>query len=421
MKFELKNRNDAIYNIISFAIFGVSGIAINIIIINLYGTKYLGVFNQAIAIYIFLSQIGSLGIQVSCLRHTAQYSTDQKELGYLITSALLLVTLAAFVVSLGTYLAAPLFSILFSSPDVSIAIVAIVPGIFFFCLTKVVFNVLNGLQYMRLYACFQAARYLVVLAALIVAYHLGVPGNQLTITFSIAEALLFFTGLLVIGRYIRYPANFRRFCETSLRHIRFGLKSLPGGISVELNSRVDVIMLGIFASDRTVGIYSFIALLFEGINQFPIVFRRIIDPIITKLMVAEDHQSIIAMIRKGKVMGLGGLAVIAVLAFSAYPFLAKIVDPSGDLLVGWTGFAILLVGSVIYGGYAPFSGILVQSGYPGIHTTLMMATLVTNATLNALLIPWYGLEGAATATSVAFILFCVYLSFLSRRMTGIAI
>ena len=48
----------------------------------------------------------------------------------------------------------------------------------------------------------------------------------------------------------------------------------------ELNSRIDVLSIGYFLSDSMVGIYSYAAILSEGIAQISMVMRRNIDPII---------------------------------------------------------------------------------------------------------------------------------------------
>ena len=51
---------------------------------------------------------------------------------------------------------------------------------------------------------------------------------------------------------------------------------------IELNTRVDIIMIGIFMSDEKVGIYSFAALFAEGFYQLLIVLQNIMNPIMAR-------------------------------------------------------------------------------------------------------------------------------------------
>ena len=51
---------------------------------------------------------------------------------------------------------------------------------------------------------------------------------------------------------------------------------------IELNTRVDIIMIGIFMSDEKVGIYSFAALFAEGFYQLLIVLQNILNPLMAR-------------------------------------------------------------------------------------------------------------------------------------------
>ena len=50
----------------------------------------------------------------------------------------------------------------------------------------------------------------------------------------------------------------------------------------ELNTRVDVLMIGAFLGDVKAGIYSIAILLAEGLWQFSVVVRNNINPLLTR-------------------------------------------------------------------------------------------------------------------------------------------
>ena len=64
--------------------------------------------------------------------------------------------------------------------------------------------------------------------------------------------------------------------------MKFGYKSFIGSILVEVNSRVDILMLRIIVLDKNVGIYSFSALFAEGFYQILTILQNSYNPILSK-------------------------------------------------------------------------------------------------------------------------------------------
>ncbi len=112
---------------------------------------------------------------------------------------------------------------------------------------------------------------------------------------------------------------------------------------------------------------------------------------------------------------VGALGVASI----GYPFFVKWFLPNEiyqeSIPVFWILIAGLLVGSV----YRPFAGILLQAGRPGLRTLLVVVLLLTNIIGNLLLIPHFGMNGAAAATATAFALESVLIVFFTRRFLDI--
>ena len=62
-------------------------------------------------------------------------------------------------------------------------------------------------------------------------------------------------------------------------HLRYGRSVVISGLSLELNARVDVLVLGGFLSSSYVGLYSFVAMLIEGFYQLIIVVKNFLNPL----------------------------------------------------------------------------------------------------------------------------------------------
>jgi len=176
-----------------------------------------------------------------------------------------------------------------------------------------------------------------------------------------------------------------------------------------------VLVLGIFTSDAAVGIYSFAAFFVEGLLQLPIVARRLVDPVLTRLAAQNDVQGRADLLLKGRNLGALFVAVIGAGMAFTYPWYASWLGNSEIAAASWPVFLLLMAGACLFAAYATFGGIFSQTGMPLVQTWLNLAILVTNLSLNMALVPLWGVIGAAIATSLSFAVGTVYLRFLVFR------
>ncbi|MCB0317463.1 MAG: oligosaccharide flippase family protein, partial [Bdellovibrionales bacterium] len=158
-----KFSTDLIWNFGSLAVLGGAGIVINIIIASYAGSDALGVFNQVFAIYIFLSQICVGGVHFSLLKEVSYAQDDIEHCARICTSALALSAIISFVICIVSFSLTGVVENLLDSVDVGKGLVCAIPGLIFFSLNKNLLNLLNGLQWMRAFAVFQALRFLGIL------------------------------------------------------------------------------------------------------------------------------------------------------------------------------------------------------------------------------------------------------------------
>src|SRR4030095_6718684 len=84
-------------------------------------------------------------------------------------------------------------------------------------------------------------------------------------------------GLAALGRDLLVRTGFKGDARWVVRHLSFGWHALPGNLITELNTRIDVLVLAVFVSDRIVGVYSFVAMLAEGVFQIGVVVRAVVN------------------------------------------------------------------------------------------------------------------------------------------------
>jgi len=408
---------DVLWNLGSLALLGASGVVINSIIAHYQSPASLGVFNQAFAFYIVLSQIAVGGMQFSVVKHLS-HTDDGDLMATVISSALFAITATAVLVATVVFLLAHYIGAAFESEDVKLGIQFICPALVLFSVNKAFMNVLNGTRRMRAYAIFQALRYVLIILTLISLVLAGFSGAYLAWCFFVSE-LFIAVGLFKFIHQFVVRFGFRHVARSWVfRHVSFGLRGFFGGMLSDLNTRVDIILLGYFVSDARVGIYSFAAVFAEGFGQISYVVKQNLDPIIGRLTAANNIDELRLLMRKVVRVFVPCMCALAIGSALLFPLMA-------DLLAGarftesWPIFAILLVGVVINAGFRPFQGVFLLTGHPGLHSLFFLAVVLSNAILNVLLIPRIGLAGAAVATSLAYVVESLLILYGIRRILNV--
>jgi O-antigen/teichoic acid export membrane protein len=412
-------RRDVIWNIASLFVLAICGILTNFAIGKYYGPEALGIFNQVFAVLIICSQLSSCGLYFSCINFIAENQQDAFRYSNILITALALSLIIACFVCLTVLLGRNLIFLYFDSKNVELGTLLILPAVLFSGLNRILLAALNGLRHMRIFALFQSLRYLLIFFSVLILISIGLPSFSLATAFSIAEIILF---CLILGYIIRF--TWITFCfpsrEWFLKHIKFAGKAFPSGFLLDVNMRIDVMILGLLFPDKTVGIYSIAAMLAEGVAQVPYAILYNVNPLIVKYRLRNEFSKIKDLIRKVNLTTVPILTIISISCVILFRFTIKVFGMS-EFFIGWQYLTILLTGISLSSGFIPFGMILNQFGYPGWQTIYLSSIVLTNLILNSFLIPMYGNIGAASATAISFFLSIFYLKFFFRKATSIKI
>lgn len=376
----------------------------------------LGIFNQVFALYIILSQIGVGGIQYSTLKQISYHQDDLNSCSEITNSALVLVAGLALIISISTIFLAEVAANFMANSEVGIGLKFVAPGLFFFALNKVLMSTLNGLNRMRPYSIFQSLRYILLPGFVLVFILFNFTDAQLVLALTFTEVILF---LLLIIYIYRNVILFRRIDNLFLNlrdHFNFGIRSFMSGILTELNTRVDVLLLGYFLSDAYVGLYTFVAFIVEGVGQIAYAVRWNVDPILGDMFSKGQIELFLDnayKIRNRAYVFIGSLGVLIIIL---YPILIGYVVPEIDVKVSSMVLIILMIGVVINSGYRPFIGLLLQGSKPVLHSLIMSILVINNILLNIVLIPMFGVYGSALATSSTFVLEAFLIYYFSKAV-----
>jgi O-antigen/teichoic acid export membrane protein len=412
-----KLSRDIAWSIGSFFTLAVSGIVINISITTFRDAAALGIFNQAYAVYIIISQFAVWGIHYSVLRYAAYFEKSPSKRGRMLFSAGVIALLSGLSFAFLTMLTAPFASNLFESADTGAAIQYASLGLILFPLNKVLLAYLNGIREIKAFSILQGMRYSLVMLFVSIIAITNLSIKYTTLSFFFAEAVT--TLGLIIFLWQRQHHIYLTFSKMwVIKHLKFGTKGLAGGMFAEVNSRIDVLLIGIFLSDRATGIYSFAAMLVDGLYHILAMVRINLNPLLVVAVRDQDWtQARHLRSQLGKIM-LPIIFILSIFLVLAYVILAHWIIPGKGLLEGLPSLLILLCGLNVICIFAPLDNLMIVSGHPAYQATQQIIAVAANSVIAIMLLPLFGIEGAALGTAASYIAGISMLIFFTRRLLG---
>jgi O-antigen/teichoic acid export membrane protein len=412
-----KLTQDIAWTLGSFVLLAASGMVINLVVAGARDAAALGVFNQAYAVYIIASQLATLGLHYSVLRHAALHEAEESVRGPMVFTAAACALALGVAAALAVALAAPALGSLFDSEATGRAIAWAAAGLALFSLNKVLLAYLNGLRRMKAFSLLQGLRYLLVMVVVCAVAAGPWPIERATGAFLVAEVATAAAALAYLAR--RRLARHLHFSREWLgKHLRFGSKGLAAGMFAEFNSRIDVLLIGIFLPDREVGIYSFAAMMVDGVYHVLAMIRINFNPVLVGSLRDRDHEGAVRLRRQSARIVLPATLAMAALAVLALWGLSTWVVPQKDLHLGLPSLFILMSGLVLVSALVPFDNLLMVSGHPGYQTLQQLITVLANAGVAVALLPVLGIAGAALGTAVSYVAGITALALFSRRVVG---
>lgn len=170
------------------------------------------------------------------------------------------------------------------------------------------------------------------------------------------------------------------------------------GMQVVL-SRIDTVMLGVMTGPVETGAYSAAAQIATVVTFGLMIVNPIAAPLIAELYhrgKARELQSVVTLAaRVTTVVMIASVIILVPLGSSILGLFGVGFD------LGYTALLILLVGQVANALTGSVGFIMAMTGHQNQSALILAATVCFNIALNSVLIPRYGLNGAAIATAVS--------------------
>lgn len=193
--------------------------------------------------------------------------------------------------------------------------------------------------------------------------------------------------------------------------LRYGIRSWPGSLAERLQFRADLFLVNALVGVTATGVYSVATSVAETLWYIPaalgvVIFSRVAGGGLDAAPLTSAVTRV--TLAFGLVVGAAALVVAPIGVEVLYGASFRDAGPALQLL---------LPGIVAYGVVSVLSQFLLAAGAPGRSTLVLLAGLTLNLVANALLIPRFGIMGAAMASSISYTVTALLMVVAFHRLT----
>jgi O-antigen/teichoic acid export membrane protein len=377
----------------------------------------LGLWTMTITINELFLFLGCIGIPGAITKYVAEYGDDEDARHQIFSCGIVNLFVIGLVVGVILYFFSAHIADIFGMPELK-NLIEIIAIFFPFSMILVsLTSLLTGLRKMKLlaYVNIFSAVLSIVLVLLPILLGWGIKGAVLG---SSLTTLL--TTVITIYLAKDYLANFSliNYMQTSKKILRFGSTTTTAGALGQIMHKADIIMIGYFLSTTEVGIYSVALALARMIWMFPKAISRVSYPAMSEYWGNRNTQALKKMVDKATKYTACVLLPIGLLLFMFSNDIISIIFSKIDPLLASPPLRILLVGTLFHGVIVPIGAIFASTEKLRIILLQAVIVAISNIILNVMLIPIYGIVGAAIATTTSLIInFSFSLFYMKKLLT----
>lgn len=369
---------------------------------RIIGAEVLGIY----ALILTIMKWGSFSSDLGIGGATTKRISEAEEPGAYLTAGILSILTIGLVVSLGMFLAGPLIEAYVSNfnqyIDISIAWFLVVL-LFIRLFYKFPLKVLNGERKVHITALLkpikQGSQSLIQIALIVFGYSL------------LGMLVGYAVGGIIIGLLALYFVSTRPVWPKA-RHFKtlfdYGKYAWFGMLKSRIFNDIDVLILGVFVSPAAIGVYTVAWSLSKFLELFSNSISSTLFPEISYSSTQDSMEVVRGYVEDS--LTYTGLIVIP-------GFVGGLILSEELMLIYGTEFVngavvlwILIFAILIYSYQKQFVNALNGIDRPDLSFRVNIVFAILNTGLNLVLIPEYGIEGAAiaSAVSVAFALIFAY-------------
>lgn len=409
----MKNYSDGMKKVMKGAGLVMAGIMVSKVLGYIYrvivartGTEPYGLLSMGLALFGILVTFSLLGLDTGVLRYVSYYKSKNdpsKIKSTLISTLRISMPLSVFFAILSFVLSGWLANNFFHNPQletifkiISVSVPFDVLGIILFQFNKA-FHIVKYEVFIK-----YIGENVVKIIALIALLFLGVELLGPTIAYTIG---IIFSGILAFmttsKKVFPFMSKEIEYIPVYKKILSFSWPLILTHFLIMISSWVDTIMIGYFRNASEVGVYNAAIPTAQVLYVIPYAISFLTIPVLTGLFAKKDWKSF----NKIYSTTTKWIFTFELFVFTAFAFLSSHIMTTLfglDYSAASTPFLILSIGYFLnYIAIISSNILVVFKKTKWIFIDLVFGTLL-NVILNYILIPLYGINGAAIATSLSF-------------------
>ena len=409
-----KTMRDVQWAFISLAISSFVHFLLRVVLGRELGASGLGLYTLVFTIYMFGMQFAAFGIGSAVSKYIAEHNENLKRVKEFASSGVIGSFISGLTFGIILYLFSNVIAInFFHSPEMVHLLKITAFGFPFIALQKTVLGTLTGLRKMNYFALLNIVQNVSVFALsviLVILFKMNVTGAVFGFIFPTIFVGLF--SLFFIKDSFEVPS---KLFNTVLRELSwFGFYVVLANSISMINTQIDSLLIGHFMNETEVGYYAVAVVLIQGITLLPSAVQKVSGPIIASYHGKKEYENIKNVIKKTLVKTFLITIFLSTLLAILGKFLIGILFTE-EFLPAYIPLLILLIGYSIYAPLISVGGALSNIGKVNILFRIDALCALMNTILNIILIPKFGIIGAASATSLSLMITVVVNLYFIKR------
>lgn len=377
-----------------------------IILARQLGPENYGLFYAVLTFIMFFLFFRDLGMGTALVKYIPEFRVKRKfnEIKTAVTSVLIFQVLGSVIFAIVLILLSKnLEQNYFRDPAASTMLylfIIYVIGSVFFRLSKTMFN---AFQNMKIFSLFEFLKNFIFLLLTLLFFYLGFGFYAPAIAYAL---LCYLIVLLLLHPLLQTFPIFKykivNFWPTTKKIFLFGLPVFATGIASKIISSIDTLILTYFRTLAEVGIYNVILPSSTIFLHFGASISAVVFPIVSELWAKKDKKKIsigLRLLHRYSFVFIIPPALI-VIAFSKH-FINFFFGE--QYISGALALQILMLGALLFVVAGINHSIISAIGKPKIVAKIVIFAALLNFIANMLLIPHFGIEGAAFSTTLSYL------------------
>ncbi len=376
---------------------------LKIIMTRFLGPEKFGIYTLSFAIFSIITMITLIGLPVAIPRLVAYYAGKKQlhKVKTLIRNSIFIVLCLSIFLSILVFLLADQIALLFGNTLLTPLIQLFAFAIPFYTIYTITQKAIEGLKKVRYSTIAELVLNIIRAVAISAALFLGYKLFGVVIAYIITTILALLLSFYFLNTKVLNIIQTTPTKNLYKNILKFTLPLSVMNFSNSVLSWVDTLIIGYFLIEAQIGIYN-VAITLAGLV---VIFLSATQAALTPLLTEEYAKNKTKQLKETyKLMSFWLFLIISPLILLMYALPNELLSLFGQpFTAGITSFLILIFGFLLTATFGQAGPILLSIGKPKVLMFNALTTIIVDVILNILLIPKYGIAGAALATTLAFL------------------